>query len=102
MAGQWRNEALGQMSKFNHIEIKTDAWSPKRPSPSVWECAKNLILDFPDDFLPTPFVMATIDGGIELEWHADERELDIGILSNGKMEYLKLENRNRLRKMPLT
>jgi hypothetical protein len=41
------------------------------------------------DELPSPYVGPTVGGGLGIEWHCGSRELDLEILPDGSIEYLK-------------
>ena len=49
-----------------------------------------VLLDYQAPLL-TPFVTPTPRGGVQLEWHADGRELEIEIQEPGRFEYLAVQ-----------
>ncbi len=51
--------------------------------------------------MPTPYVEATIDGGVQFEWSVAERELDIEILPDGEIGYLKVVSKTPIEEGPL-
>jgi hypothetical protein len=43
--------------------------------------------------LPAPFIVPISGGGIQIEWIIADRELELEVLPDGSIEYLKSENK---------
>jgi hypothetical protein len=44
--------------------------------------------------LPTPYVGPAVGGGVGIEWRFGSRNLDLEILPDGSIEYLKAERKS--------
>lgn len=52
-------------------------------SPHAIECAKRIVELLEREKFPVPFVFGTEIGGIQFEWKADDRELNLEVLPEG-------------------
>ena len=55
--------------------------------------AASRLLDELDAYgeLPSPSIGPVVGGGLGIEWHTGDRDLDVEILPDGTIEYLKAE-----------
>lgn len=98
----WRESAISRLETLQtSLPPASDRWSPERPKDPAYRQAKALIGWLSDDLF-APYVEATIDGGIQLEWTRDERELDIEVSPGGAIEYLKVESRAAIAEGPIS
>lgn len=91
---EWQKEALKGIIRLQYLEENWDHEGSSPPSRIAIETGKLLILELPFDDLPTPFVTPTSVGGLQLEWTDDQREIEIEVLTDGSLEFLKAENGN--------
>lgn len=57
--------------------------------PDIIEAARQFILGFPDDAMPTPHVVPMSRGRLQLEWHRGSRSLELEFETPTTVHYLK-------------
>jgi hypothetical protein len=87
---KWRDQALEEIKLLDMLEAVTDEWTPKKPTYAAVAQARMLLGKIDESKVSPPYIMPTVDGGIDFEWTRNERELDITVSSGGSIEYLKL------------
>ena len=87
---KWRDQALEEIRVLDLLLPSSDEWTPKKPTHAAVAQARMLLGKIDEAKIPPPYIMATIDGGLDFEWTRNERELDITVSSGGSIEYLKL------------
>jgi hypothetical protein len=87
---KWRDQALDELKNLSNLSRPTDEWTPRQPSDAASSQAKAVLFKVDETKMPPPYLMATIDGGIDFEWTRNEREMDLIISSGGEIEYMKL------------
>lgn len=99
-SAQWRIQALEKLSEIGRLPQDGPEWRALRPTPEARLCALALVEHSINerklDGLPMPFVVATLDRGIGLEWKADSKELHVEVLRDGVVEYLQVDSRHRI------
>lgn len=102
VVNSWRSIALGAVEATKDLPEVGDRWTACRPSPRVRKMAESVIEQIEREDLPVPLVGATIEGGIQFEWHNGRRELEIEILPEGPIEFLWVQDRKPIREGHLT
>lgn len=81
-----------RVSDLNRIQ---DGWlESDTPAPSihVMEFLEEILLECLDEDLPRPLMFPSANGGIQLEWRGDTRNIEIEILNVGKCEAIWFDN----------
>jgi hypothetical protein len=87
---KWRDQALEEIKVLDLLPTSSDEWTPKKPTYAAVSQARTLLNKIDEAKISPPYIMATIDGGIDFEWTRNEREFDVAVSSGGSIEYLKL------------
>lgn len=93
------------MTGLLRVNTLTDNWDGEgspRPSSTALNLASELLGSLILEGMPTAFVSPTSMGGVQLEWTQNGRELEIEILPDGSMEFLKVVNGNPQNEGPTT
>jgi hypothetical protein len=64
----WRVVALDQLARTLEFSTKEDGFSPLKPAAPAYERAQAIIASVGYEYLPVPYVTATADGSITIEW----------------------------------
>ena len=89
---QWQNEAIKGVYKVRALKPDWDGEGGQPPSSDVVQAALAIIRYFPSEDLPPPFVAPTPQGGISLEWVVKDRELELELVPELKLLFLKTQN----------
>lgn len=87
----WQIQALKGVLQTVHLPNNWDSYGSPPPSLVARNTAIELIMHFDFDDLPTPDVVPVVGGGIQFEWIVGQRELELEILPDGAVEFLKAE-----------
>lgn len=98
---KWRDQALDELRNFANLSRPTDEWTPRQPSDAASTQVKSILNRVDETRMPPPYLMATIDGGIDLEWTRNEREMDLTVDSGGAIGYIKLVDKAPIEGGPL-
>ncbi len=93
---KWRDQAFEEIKTLDLLPPATDEWTPRKPTYAAVAQARTLLNTTDEAKISPPYIMPTIDGGIDFEWTRNERELDIAVSSGGSIEYVKLVDRSPL------
>jgi hypothetical protein len=100
-APSWLQSALATVRRLAELPANWDGYgSPALPS-RVVERATQLLTFLEWDELPVPQIGPVSGGGIQIEWHVADRELEIEILPDGSVEFLTVEG-EAMHEGPLT
>ncbi|HKM99617.1 MAG TPA: hypothetical protein VJX23_03820 [Candidatus Binataceae bacterium] len=99
---KWRDQALDELRNFGKLTRPTDEWTPRQPSDAASSQARVILNKIDESRMPPPYLMATIDGGIDLEWTRNEREMDVIVSSGGAIEYIKVVEKAPIEEGPLS
>ena len=88
----WQCEAVKGVYKIEALPPNWDGEGGPPPSSLVIRMALSLIKYLSNEELPPPFVVPTPRGGISFEWAIDNRELDIEILPELSLLFLKTQS----------
>jgi len=88
----WQIAALKGVYKVRALRSNWDNEGGEPPSRQIVNFAKTLIASLPYEDLQIPFVVPTSCGGIQFEWSEGQKELELEILPDCSLEFLKVEN----------
>lgn len=97
----WQIEALKGVYKARALPSNWDNEGGEPPSEQVVHFAKAIITFLPFEDLQIPFVVPTSCGGIQFEWSEGQRELELEILPDCSLEFLKVENGRPVEEGPI-
>lgn len=90
--GTWQVQAVKRVFQTAELSANWDSYGSPPLSAQAVRTAISVILSVHLDDLPTPDVVPVPGGGIQLEWRMGSRELELEILPNGSLEFLKSEH----------
>jgi len=99
LRSQWELHAFKGVFKAEGLRRDWDSYGSPPPTLEAANTALGLLrgiadLDLKD--LAVPFVVPVPGGGLQLEWTVGRRELELEIMPDGSLEYLKAEDREPL------
>lgn len=89
---QWQSEAIKGVYKIRALQPDWDGEGGQPPSSDVARTALAIISYLSSEDLRPPFVAPTPCGGISFEWVEENREVEIEILPDSHLLFLKVEN----------
>lgn len=92
----WQIETIINIVRLMSLPSNWDSYGSPSLSRKVAEASINLLKSIEFDDLATPYVIPVSGGGIQFEWSVGQRELEIEILPDGSIEYLKIEGEEHL------
>ncbi len=96
ISSKWQTEALRALFQIATLPHNWDTYNSPPPSPTALAASIDLLSEIDLDDLPIPHVAPVPGGGIQFEWSVDQRELEVEILPDGSVEFLKAEGRQPL------
>ena len=88
---QWQIQALKAVCQLVNLRYDWDSYrSPPISSMALTASTRLIAIIDPED-LPVPQVFPVPGGGLQLEWVVGVRELELEILPDGRVEFLKVE-----------
>ena len=97
----WKQEALRKVVGFRGLPTNWDAQGSRAPDMAVMQTAVEMLLNIPCESLPVPRVVPVSGGGFHFEWSVGDRELEISIEPNCRIEALRVENGMPLEEDPM-
>ncbi len=88
----WRREAIQKVIGFGNLAQDWDSRGSQAPTRAVKQTAVDLLLNVPGELLPAPRIVPVSGGGFHFEWSMGDRELEISIEPNCRIEALRVEN----------
>lgn len=88
----WRREAIQKVIRFNTLEPNWDAHGSQPPALAVRQTAIDLLLTVPGELFPAPRIVPVSGGGFHFEWSVADRELEISIEPDCRIEALRVEH----------
>ena len=84
----WQMQVIHKIIKLSQIQENWDSYNGKPPAPKAINTAIELIeaLPFENEDMPIPSVVPTSEGGLQIEWSGEERELEVEIRPSGPIE----------------
>jgi len=85
-------EAMRRLGEIAKLPQNWDSYGSPPPTPIAVETVMDLLLKIDDRNLPFVRVVPVSGGGVQLEWRASGRELQLEISGDGTAQYLQIEN----------
>lgn len=86
----WLEDSQNELHKLKELPENWDRYgSPKIENRAVKTTA-DLLTNLAKFGMPKPRIFPVSGGGLQLEWQQNSRELEIEVLPDGKIEYLKV------------
>lgn len=98
----WQTAALKGVYKVRGLSPNWDNEGGTPPSDRLIDFAAIVVTSLFLEDLPIPFVVPTPRGGLQFEWNEGRRELDVEILPDCSLEFLKVENGEPMEEGPAT
>ena len=88
---RWKIETVLGVLRLSNLQEDWDSYGSPPPYEEVINASLNLIQSIDIEYLPIPHVSPVVGGGIQFEWNVNSRGLELEMLPNGSIEYLKCE-----------
>lgn len=88
----WKREAIQKVIAFGNLRPNWDSRGSQAPNRWVRAAAIDVLLGVPDDSLPAPRIVPTSGGGLHFEWSTGDRELEISVEPDCRIEALRVEH----------
>lgn len=88
---RWQIETLQAVCQLANLRDDWDSYGSPPISPAALHTSTRLIAMIDPGDLPVPCVFPVPGGGMQLEWIVGQRELELEILPDGTVEFLKVE-----------
>jgi hypothetical protein len=89
----WKREAIQKVIGFVGLAPNWDSYGSQAPSLAVRQTAIELLLSIPGgEWLPVPRIVPVSGGGFHFEWSVGEREVEISVEPNCRIEALRVEH----------
>ena len=85
-------EAIKRLFGFRRLPHDWDSYESPPPSESAINVATKVIESVDFNRFSIPRINPVSGGGIQLEWDIDTREIEIEILEDGSMQFLRAES----------
>ena len=86
-SAKWLNQTIVALVRLIWLPRDWNSDNPKRIKPKTVERIIALLLSILDPDSTSPMVVPTTQGGIQVEWHQNEIDLEIEAESSGKLEF---------------
>ena len=77
----WSREAIEKIGQLGELKANWDSYGAHPVDPSCALAAIQLVLSYLGPSIPTPAIVPTNQGGIQLEWHRRRVDLEVAIVS---------------------
>ena len=99
--GTWQTQAIKRLFRAAELPADWDSYGSPPPSRLAVSMAIWVIQAINLDDLPIPDVVPVPGGGIQLEWQCGARELELEILPDGALLFLKSQDGEPIEEGPL-
>lgn len=89
---QWQIHAIKAVLECSLLPANWNTYGSPAPTPVSVNSAIDLVRSVGFEYLPAPDVVAVAGGGIQLQWVAGRRELELEVLPDGTVEFLKTQD----------
>lgn len=86
----WRREAIKKVIQLGGLAQNWDSYGSGAPTWGVRRAAIDLLLSVPSEVAPA--IVPVSGGGLHFEWSLGNKELEISIDADSRIETLKVEN----------
>jgi len=90
---QWQVEGIKRLNKVLSLPQNWDSYGSRPPTQAAANTAMDLLTSIGIDYFVAPRVVPVSGGGLQLEWESGTRGLELEILDDGSVEYLRTERR---------
>lgn len=95
-ADLWLRPAQRKISELAQLPENWDSYGSRSIQPAAIKQAADLIAYLSKFNLPSPHIFPVSGGGIQLEFEQGGRELEIEILPDGSLEFLKVDEKGEM------
>lgn len=88
----WRREAIDKVIGFGALGNNWDGYDSRAPSMAIRQTAFELLCKIPSGPFTTPRVVPVSGGGYHFEWSLGNREIEISIEPDGRIETLRVQD----------
>lgn len=91
----WQMQTIDKVIKLSNLPENWDSYEGKPPASNTVFLAIKLIASLPwsyFDDMPVPAVIPTSEGGLQLEWSSEDRELELEVRPSGQIELFRCQN----------
>jgi hypothetical protein len=88
----WKRQAIQKVIGFSTLPLNWDSHGSEAPRRDVTTTAIDFLLNIPAETLPAPLVVPTSGGGFHIEWSIADRELEISIEPDCRIDALRVEH----------
>jgi hypothetical protein len=85
-APTWLRAVQGQIEECSRLEAGWDSYSARPISSATCAAAYRIVRELATRSTPVPSVVPTSDGLIQFEWHTNNIDLEVRVLSTTKIE----------------
>lgn len=78
----WLYPVLARIQELDRLREDWDSYGGRPISGAVLEQTLRVLAATMEDDTPTPWIVPTSDGGVQLEWHDEPRSFEVSIASN--------------------
>ncbi len=90
-AGSWLVLTLTRLNELARLQANWDGYGSPAVQRAALQTAIRLLLELAPDEPAEPQIIPVPGGGVQLEWQTASRELELEILPQGTVEYLRVE-----------
>jgi len=88
----WLFQALNRLRLVAALPSGWDGEGGPPPNPETVASAARLLRDLQRNELPLPFICPIAGGGLQIEWSCAEREVELELVDQQTMAFLRVEN----------
>lgn len=88
----WRREAIQKVIRFGTLGPNWDSRGSQAPTRAVNQATIELLLTVPGDLQHAPRIVPVSGGGVHFEWAVGDRELEISVEPDCRVEVLRVEH----------
>jgi hypothetical protein len=88
---KWRSDAIQKVIGFSSLTPNWDGHGSQAPSLAVRQTALDMLLSVPGGLYPAPRIVPSSGGGYHFEWSVGDRELEISVEPDCRVEVLRVD-----------